>query len=100
MNTNDTARAKLNSETAQFPWTELLRHFAAGDVIMVADQHDLVEVGLQISMDNKSLVQQWLDEGTISKVSDLQAQAWLESDAHLWTVVVKPWILVQQRESD
>ncbi|MEI6545293.1 MAG: DUF2288 family protein [Methylococcales bacterium] len=28
-------------------------------------------------------------------VSDQQALAWLEVDADVWAVVVKPWILVQ-----
>ncbi|MDP1705106.1 MAG: DUF2288 family protein [Sulfurimicrobium sp.] len=33
----------------------------------------------------------------IGRESDEQAKTWLESDALLWSVVVKPWILVQQR---
>jgi hypothetical protein len=42
-------------------------------------------------------VAQWMAENRLGKVSDVQASAWLEADATLWAVVVRPWILVQQR---
>lgn len=94
---DDVLRAKLNGETARFAWKELQRFFATGAVIAVADGLDLVEVALQIAKDNKAAVEQWMAAGQLGQVADTQAQAWLESDAALWTVVVKPWILVQQR---
>ena len=88
-------RATLNAETARFQWKELQRFFAAGSVIAVADGLDLVEVALHIASDDKAAVAQWLEQGQVGRVSDEQALAWLEQDAALWTVVVKPWILVQ-----
>jgi hypothetical protein len=90
-------RASLNGETARFAWKELQRFFAAGTVVKVDDTLDLIEVALQIAKDNKPMVQQWLAAGHIGQVPDKQAQIWLEADAALWTVVVKPWILVQER---
>jgi hypothetical protein len=66
-------------------------------VIAVNDALDLVEVAVQIAKDNKTAVAQWLAAGQLGQVSDAQAQSWLEADAAVWTVVVKPWILVQQR---
>jgi hypothetical protein len=92
-------RATLNGETARFQWKELQRFFAAGLVIAVADELDLVEVALRVASDDKNAIAQWMDEGRIGKASDAQAQAWLEQDAALWTVVVKPWILVQREKS-
>ena len=89
-------RAKLTLDTAQLPWKELLRYFAAGSVIAVGNGLDLVEVAARISEDDKDAVAQWLAQGRIAKVSDAQAAAWLQADAALWTVVVRPWILVQQ----
>ncbi len=94
---DDQLRARLNGETARFAWKELQRFFAAGTVIAVDDALDLVEVALQIANDNKTAVAQWMADGKVGQVSDAQAQSWLQSDAALWTVVVKPWILVQQR---
>lgn len=92
-------RAKLNQETAEIPWTELLRFYAAGSVISVADDLDLVEVAARMSGDDTEAVARWIDENRIARVSDAQAQAWVASDASLWTVVVKPWILVQERKA-
>lgn len=90
-------RATLNGETARFAWKELQRFFAAGTVVAVDEALDLVDVAVQIANDNKEAVSQWLSDGRVGRVSDAQAQSWLEADAALWTVVVKPWILVQQR---
>ncbi|MBZ0104995.1 MAG: DUF2288 domain-containing protein [Sulfuricella denitrificans] len=90
-------RAKINLETSRIAWKELLRFFASGTVITVSPELDLVEVATRISADDKVPVGQWLSSGKIARVSDDQARAWLESDAVLWSVVVKPWILVQQR---
>lgn len=92
---NELLRAKLNLETSQMPWKELLRYFAAGMVIAVSHELDLVDVAARIANDDKASVEQWMKENRIVKVSDEQASAWLEADMALWTVVVKPWILVQ-----
>jgi hypothetical protein len=94
----DLLRTKLNLETAQMPWQELQRFFAAGKVILVSDQLDLVDVAASISNDDTARVSQWLSEQRIARVTDAQAAAWLEADAALWTVVVSPWILVQQEK--
>lgn len=98
MEPDELLKAKLLQETSQFPWKELLRHFAAGTVIAVSAELDLIEAALQISRDNKEQVTRWLASGDLAKVSDVQAKAWLDNDASLWTVVVRPWILVQQRK--
>ncbi|MEK6748411.1 MAG: DUF2288 domain-containing protein [Pseudomonadota bacterium] len=90
-------RAKLNLETAIIPWRELLRHFAAGRVVQVASELDLVEVATQFMRDNKSAVEHWLQQSLVNKVSDAQAEQWHNADAQLWAVVVSPWVLVQMR---
>lgn len=96
---NDTElRLKVNRETARLPWTELLKHFAAGTVVWVADSLDMVDVAVRVSHDDKANITQWMNAGLLAKVSDQQAQGWLESNAELWAVVVSPFILVQQEK--
>ena len=85
----------MGRSVTRIAWKELLRFFAAGTVIAVSDDLDLVEVAIQISNDNKALIEQWMIEKRVGKVSDAQAKDWLETDAALWVVVVRPWILVQ-----
>ncbi|MBI3286137.1 MAG: DUF2288 domain-containing protein [Burkholderiales bacterium] len=99
MSADEILRTKLNQETARYPWKELLRHFAAGNVIAVAAQLDLLEVALCMANDDAAQIGAWLAAGQIAKVSDAQAQSWLEQDASLWSVVVKPWVIVQLRLS-
>ena len=90
-------RNELNEQTAQMHWSELERFFASGAVISVAGELDLIDVGARIAADDKDSVLQWMKSGLLVKVTDEQAGSWHASDALLWTVVVKPWILVQHR---
>ena len=88
-------KEKVNLETSTIPWKELQRFFASGSAVFVDSTLDLVEVAYQFSIDNKELVAQWLQSNQVALVSDQQALEWLEVDADVWAVVVKPWILVQ-----
>lgn len=89
-------RAKLNLETSKIPWKELQRFFASGRVISVDPELDLVEVALQMSKDNREQLEEWMSEGKVDRVSDRQAQQWVDADALLWAVVVRPWVLVRE----
>ena len=97
---NDTElRLKVNRETARLPWTELLKHFAAGNVVWIANSLDLVDVAVRISHDDKANISQWMNAGLLAKVNDQQAQRWLETNAELWASVVSPFILVQEQKA-
>jgi hypothetical protein len=91
----DNLHARLNLETARIPWRELARHFAAGRVIGVDSSLDLIQVAAAVAQDDAGRVQRWLKTTKLAPVSDTKAQAWQETDAVLWAVVVKPYVLVQ-----
>ena len=91
-------RVKLNMETAQLPWRELERHFASGHIVAVADGLDVVSVAVMVASDDVQSIALLLKDGQIGKVTDGQAQSWSDADASLWAVVVKPWILVQEKK--
>lgn len=93
---NENLKEKINLETSQIAWKELLRFFASGSAVFVAPELDLVDVAYQFSIDNKNQVALWMENKQLSPVSDQQAINWLERDAEVWAVVVKPWILVQE----
>ena len=88
-------REELNAETAKIYWKEVETFFANVAVIYVSSELDLIDVALDICLDNKLKVQQWMSENLVNKVSDQQALEWLSGDTVLWSVVVKPWVLVQ-----
>jgi hypothetical protein len=89
------ARAKLVSETAKIPWQDLQRFFANGTAVFVAPELDLVEAAYQLSVDNAAQVKQWQADGVLDAVTDRLAIEWLEKDMLVWSVVVRPWVLVQ-----
>lgn len=93
---NDTElHDKINRETGRVKWSELERHFASGSVIWVSEALDLIDVALRIAHDDRESVARWMNEGSVAKVSDAQAQAWSEADEVLWASVVSPFVLVQ-----
>ncbi len=91
----ESLRRELNEQTAQMRWSELERFFASGNVIAVAPALDLIDAGARIAAAAKASVLDWMQAGLLQKVNDEQAASWHAADALLWTVVVKPWILVQ-----
>ena len=88
-------KEELLQETAKIGWQELQRFFANGSTVYVAPELDLIDVAWEICQDNKAKIEAWMADGQVGQVSDEQALAWLETDALVWSVVVKPWVLVQ-----
>jgi len=91
------AKRKINAETAVIGWHELLRFFAAGQCVYVAPELDLVAVARHIAEDDTRQVNTWMQQGLVGQVSDQQAAQWLDEQALVWSVVVKPWVLVQPK---
>lgn len=87
--------AKLNGEAALIRWVDLQRFFARGVAVRVSLGLDLIEIAAAFARDRADLVQTRLAAGEIAPVSDAEAQLWLGTDATLWAIVVKPWVLVQ-----
>lgn len=88
-------REEIHAETSKIAWSELQRFFAAGKAVYVSVDLDLIEVAIQICNDNSDQVRQWMETGKIAPVLDDQAKCWIDADATVWAVVVKPWVLVQ-----
>lgn len=94
---SSTLYAKLLGETAAITWQELQPFFARGALLRVASDADLVEAALAVAQDDSTKVSAWLAGGQLNKLEAEQAQDWLARDPTLWAVVVRPWVLVQER---
>ena len=92
----EVSKAHLNLHTARARWSELAVHFARGVVLRVMPELDLVEVAQAFTEDDSKRVESWLATNEVAAVSDEEAQTWSSDDAELWTVVVSPWVLVQE----
>ncbi len=91
-------RAKINTETAKIPWQDLQRFFASGKTLSVNDQLDLVDVAYAFHEDDSKQVEKWVDTEQIVAVSNDQAKQWVDNNSLVWAVVIKPWVLVQDRQ--
>ena len=89
-------RTRLNAETARLVWPELERHFARGAVIRVDPSLDLIDVAVSVSEDDKEKVELWMNTGLVGHPSMANAKDWVERQPDFWTVVVAPWVLIQE----
>ena len=85
----------MHGQTAQLAWSELARFFAAGKVLFIAPELNLVEVAAAVSADDTEQVSKWLELQQLSSVNDQQAADWQQSDQLMWAVVTAPWVLIQ-----
>ena len=92
---DDELRAKLVQETGRIGWHELQRFYARGNVVRVAADQDLIEVGVALVRDRKDEFQQWISDGKIAEVKPDEAQRLHDEEASVWALVVAPWVLVQ-----
>lgn len=91
----ESAKQELLSQTAKISWEELQRYFAAGSVIYVEPELDLIDVGIALIQDNKIAFSAWTNAKRVYPATDEQAQSWIEKPTILWASVVTPWVLVQ-----
>jgi len=90
-------RQKINLETGTLEWGELVRHFAKGMVVIVKPELDLVEVAERLAADDTNQFNAWIEQGKIARALDDDARRWNKTKPLFWSVVVAPWILVQEK---
>lgn len=93
-------RDLLNSQTGKLEWSELQRHFARGMVIEVKTGLDLIDVATRIIDDDQAQVEQWMSSGQLVRAETIQARDWEQRQPVFWSVVVAPWVLVQESENN
>ena len=90
--------AAIVGATAQIEWKDLEPHFARGELLVVDSALDLVEVAQALIEDDSTRVKDWMQNNQLSSASDQQAADWHERNPDtLWAVVIRPWVLVQER---
>jgi hypothetical protein len=90
---------KLHGETALIPWVELQRFFAQGNVLHVSTSLDLVQTAVLFAEDAATRLAPHIDSNAIAQPSNQQARDWYENNIELWSVVVAPFVLVQEQSA-
>lgn len=90
-------RAELVGNIDEAEWDWLIPHVQRDAVIVVANELDLLDVGVAIASDNVSSVQHWIGEQLLAKPSLTQMARW-NSDRHkrFNSLIVQPYVLVQE----
>lgn len=96
--TDEELRTHLHGETSKLPWSELEKHFARGVVFKVEKGIDIIDVAIVIARDDKDSLKKWIDDESVSGAEIEDAKRWHETSAVLWSVVVAPFVLVQETE--
>ena len=91
--------AAILGATARIEWKDLEPHFARGELLVVDRALDLVSVAQALIDDDSAAVKGWMEQGRLANASDAQAADWHERNPdNLWAVVIRPWVLVQERD--
>lgn len=98
LQSDEELRTHLHGETSKLPWSDLEKHFARGVLFKVAKGLDILDVAIVMSRDDKESLKKWIDDKKVIGVEIEDAKKWHESSSILWTVVVAPWVLVQEIE--
>ncbi len=96
MSTDPDSYKLLEKESGEINWSELQPHFARGVVVNVNKDHDLIAVAIDFVNDNKQAVEDLLGAGDVVRVTDEMARVWSETNPLMKSVVVAPWVLVQE----
>lgn len=93
-------KTQLSEEIASMPWSDLQPHAKRDSVIIVNPSLDLLEVGEAIASDNTTLVNQWINQGLISKPTQQQLSEWNENlQEQFNTIIVQPFVLISHLSS-
>ena len=81
-------------DTALWEW--LSPHAARARVILVAQNLDLVDVGVALSEDNARLVQSWIEDGWLRHPTAEELSAWNgDNQKEFTSLVVPPFVLAK-----
>ncbi len=88
-------KRNILSETSRVVWKEVEFFYAKGIMIYVSDELDLIQVAHTLAIDDAEQIEEWVNAKKILRSFDQQAKTWSEGGEEIWSVVVKPWVLVQ-----
>lgn len=93
-------REKLAETLGDVLWTDLRPHAARDAVIIVAEELDLLDVGVAVASNEAAAVNAWIQAGKLTKPTAEELARWpLEPDARFRALVVAPFVLIRRPPS-
>ncbi len=78
-------------------WDWLRAHLERGGLIVVAQELDIVDVGMTIAADDAVVVNGWIAAGKLTKPSTTEIAVWDGDRARKFlALIVSPYVLIQE----
>lgn len=91
-------KATLEESLDQAEWHWIAPHVERQSVVIVAQDLNLVEVGLKIAEDDATSVQDWIKKDLLTRPSSTQIRAWEQNPGKRFaTLIVQPYVLIQEQ---
>ena len=91
-------RERLSAFLGEVFWSDLAAHAARDALIIVADDLDMLDVGVAVATDDAPRVGRWIEEQRLKKpTADDLARFQAEPEAKFESLIVQPFVLVRPR---
>jgi hypothetical protein len=92
---SQTIDEKLKKYSGIVDWNYIRPHYKNGNLVYVDPSLDIQSVGRAFSVDDKSLVKKWLDNGDLIIPSEPHETYWEKEKPNFLALIVSPFILIQ-----
>ncbi len=90
-------RDKLAETLGDVYWSDLRAHAARDAIIIVAEELDLVDVGVAMAENDVQAVSAWIEAGKLTKPTAADLEIFpLEVGAHFRSLIVAPYVLMHR----
>ncbi|MFT3772207.1 MAG: DUF2288 domain-containing protein [Minicystis sp.] len=91
-------RERLSAFLGEVYWSDLAAHAARDALIVVADDLDLLDVGVAVATDDAPRVERWIADQRIKKPSTDDLARWSAEPAAMFeSLIVQPFVLIRPR---
>jgi hypothetical protein len=91
-------RERLAAILGDVYWSDLRAHAARDALIVVADELDLLDVGVAVATDDAPRVERWIQARQLTKPTAAELSRWpAEPLAMFESLVVAPYVLIRPR---
>lgn len=93
--TND-IKERLSRDLGSANWIDLAPHLKRNQLIVVSNELDITDVGMQIAEDNAEVISAWMEQGKISKPKEDQLKRWGADNPKFLCAIVQPFVLIKE----
>ena len=91
-------RERLQAILGDVYWSDLRAHAARDALIVVADELDILDVGVAVASDDAPLVERWIQAALLTKPTAADLARWpAEPLSTFESLVVAPYVLIRPR---